>query len=120
MTVNVRAGVATIQRWPVPIGEFQISMEGTVNLATGEINFVTLLPAGALALEKLKLPSGALGQIAGDVLTNAVIPVRTRGTTTTRKTEVDTDAAAKELLKGLSPEKLIEKGLQDLLKPKKK
>ncbi len=119
MTVQVRAGVATLQRWSVPVGEFTIAMDGRINLASGEIDFITYIPAGALALEKLKLPAGIGGQIAGDVLKNAVIPVRTRGVGTTRKTEVDSDAAAKELLKGVDPGKLIERGLQDLFKPKK-
>lgn len=119
MTVNIKSGVARLQRWSVPVGEFMVQMDGTMNLATGEIDFVTYFPAGALALEKLKLPGGALGSIAGDALRNALIPVRTKGTTAARTTAVDTDAAAKELLKGVDPGKLIEKGLQDLLKPKK-
>jgi hypothetical protein len=121
LTVNVKGGIARVQRWSVPVGEFPVSMEGTMNLATGEVDFVTYFPAGALALEKLKLPGGALGSIAGDVIKNAVIPVRTRGGAggTARKTEVDSDAAAKELIKGVDPGKLIERGLQDLLKPKK-
>ena len=119
MTVNVKAGIARLQRWPVPVGEFTVQMDGTMNLITGEVDFVTYFPAGALALEKLKLPGGALGSIAGDVLKNAMIPVRTKGIGTARKTEVDSDAAAKELLKGVDPAKLIEKGLQDLFKPKK-
>jgi hypothetical protein len=119
MTVQVRAGVATLQRWSVPVGEFTIAMDGRINLASGEIDFTTYIPAGALAMEKLKLPAGIGGQIAADVLKNAVIPVRTRGVGATRKTEVDSDAAAKELLKGVDPGKLIERGLQDLFKPKK-
>jgi hypothetical protein len=121
MTVNVKGGIARVQRWTVPVGEFPVAMEGTMNLATGEVDFVTYFPAGALALEKLKLPGGALGSIAGDVIKNAVIPVRTKGGAggAARKTEVDSDAAAKELIKGVDPGKLIERGLQDLLKPKK-
>jgi hypothetical protein len=119
MTVNIKSGVARLQRWSVPVGEFTVQMDGTMNLATGEIDFVTYFPAGALALEKLKLPGGALGSIAGDALRNTLIPVRTKGTTAARTTAVDTDAAAKELLKGVDPGKLIEKGLQDLFKPKK-
>ena len=115
MNVSIRSGVMTLARWSVPIGEFSIGMDGTVNLATGAIDFTTYLPAGAVALEKLKLPAGSLG---ADVIKNAVIPVRTRGTTTNRKTAVDTEAAAKELLKGLDPGKLLDKGLKDLLKPK--
>jgi hypothetical protein len=119
MTVNVKAGIARLQRWPVPVGEFTVQMDGTMNLITGEVDFVTYFPAGALALEKLKLPGGALGSIAGDVLKSAVIPVRTKGIGTARKTEVDSEAAAKELLKGVDPSKLIEKGLKDLFGPKK-
>lgn len=118
MNVQIRSGVMTLSRWSVPVGEFTIGMDGTVNLATGAIDFTTYIPAGAIALEKLNLPGSGLGAIGADIIKNAVIPVRTTGTTAARKTAVDGDAAAKELLKGFDPGKLLDKGLKDLLKPK--
>jgi hypothetical protein len=52
------------------------------------------------------------------VLKSAVIPVRTQGTTANRRTSVDTDAAAKELFRGIDPGRILD-GLLKKPAPKK-
>ncbi|MEK6702039.1 MAG: hypothetical protein AABZ53_07240 [Planctomycetota bacterium] len=123
MTVAIRSGVARIQRWPLPLGEFKIEMEGTYNLVTKDMDFITWVPFGALSEDVAKGLQGPLGAAVGDRLLALAVPIRTRGNANGRQTQVDTEAFLKDAVKLFKPEDLlkqgVEQGLKDLLKGKK-
>lgn len=123
LKVDIVSGIATYQRWSLPIGEFQVQTEGTVNLVNRTLDVVTWLPVGALTDEAAGLfkTGGDLSKIFGgkdqDQLAEAtMVPWRTRGTFENNKTEPDLELFVKQVVKQLKPEDLIKKGLGDLLK----
>lgn len=118
LEIQMRQGVATYKRWTLPLGEFSVQTEGVVNLVTRELDVVTYIPFGALAEEisgDLKRSLGA-APIAADLLSRAMVPIRTKGTFDRKSTKIDGEAFTKDLLKNLRPEDLIKKGLEDVLK----
>lgn len=123
MTVAIRSGVARIQRWPLPLGEFKVEMEGTYNLVTKDMDFITWVPFGALSEDVAKGLKGPLGSVAGDRLLALAVPIRTRGNANGRQTQIDSEAFLRDAIKLFKPEDLIkqgvEQGLKDLLKGKK-
>jgi len=122
--MTVRSGVVTYERWKVPLGEFMVETEGTVNLVTRMVDVITYVPIGAVsdrAMSALKLGAGAggalsglLGGTAADALTT--VPFRTKGSMDHPSTSVDAELMAKNAVKNINPEELIKKGLGDLLK----
>jgi hypothetical protein len=123
VSMQVRNGVATYQRWKLPLGEFTVETEGSVNLVTRTVDVVTYVPIAALsdgATSKLGLGAGgALGSlIPGAVDALTMVPFRTRGSMDGPSTNVDADLMAKNAVRGLQPEKLLQDGLKDLFKPR--
>lgn len=115
---TIKDGVMTYQKWSLPLGEFKLMTQGVVDLANRKLDVITYIPIGALTDETAKLFKGkALGAALDDKL---VVPWRTRGTFDNRKTEPDFELFLKNLGEGLSPDKILERGLDDLFKPKPK
>jgi hypothetical protein len=65
--VNIKDGVATYERFRLPVGEFFIETRGTVDLVTRQMDVVTYAPIGALtdkAIGKLGAPiTGRLNEV---------------------------------------------------------
>ncbi|MCW5775840.1 MAG: hypothetical protein KIS87_05270 [Phycisphaeraceae bacterium] len=129
---HMRDGVVTFDRYPLPLGEFTVHTEGVINLSSrrvkirsgsdrdaknflepGHMEVLTVVPAGAVALETLDFLSTGLLNLPGRVvpglntLTN--VPFRTRGPIADPKTDVAVDLIGNQLINNLSrPDKLFE------------
>ncbi len=124
--VSVKNGVATYERFTLPLGEFRIATRGTVDLVKQDLDVVTYVPFGALTDEAAgKFNTGLGGKLAG--LTGGVLekstmmPFRTRGTFEKHDTKPDLELFVKEAGKSIidTPKNLGE-GLKDLFKKKDK
>lgn len=121
LTMQVRSGIATYQRWRVPLGEFVVETEGTVNLVNRTVDVVTYIPIGAVS-DKVSAGlggAGGLGKLLPGVLDAAsLVPFRTSGSMDNPTTRVDPELMARNAVKAIDPEKLIKDNLKDLFKPK--
>ncbi len=124
LSVHIKQGVATYDKWTVPIGQNKLNTQGTVDLVNETLDVITYVPLGALtedvaglfkAQAKLKQALGGTG-----LDENLMVPFRSRGSFGKVKTEPDMELFVKESLKSVKPEDLIKKGIGDLLKPKPK
>jgi hypothetical protein len=128
LTITVTNGVATYPKWRVPLGEFTMETEGTVDLVNRQIDVVTYIPFGALADEAAGLfntgAGGKLSELLGGAspIINAasMMPFRTKGSMDKPSTRPDLELFGKQFLNQLKPENLIERGLGELLKPREK
>lgn len=125
LNVHIRQGVATYDKWTIPIGQNRLNTQGTVDLVNETVDVTTYVPLGALtedvaglfkAQAKLKQALGGTG-----LDENLMVPFRSRGSFGKVKTEPDMELFVKESLNNLvKPEDVLKKGLGDLLKPKPK
>lgn len=119
--IRISKGVATYDRFRLPLGEFTIETRGTVDLVKREMNLVTYVPVFALtdeAMGPIKLGLG--GKL--DVLDRTtLVPITTKGSMDKPSTGVDVGLFLQETGNNLlnSPGRLIE-GIGDLLGGKKK
>lgn len=123
LRVKITNGVVSYDRFVVPLGEFNIDTEGTYDLVTKRVDFLTWIPAGALADEAAGLFNTGLGGLLGGSVKPierlTMLPWRTSGTV---GGELDTKPDLQLFIKTTGqnlikePGKLIEGGLQDLLK----
>lgn len=51
LKVEVRQGVVRLSKWELPLGEFKILTEGTVNLVSKDVDVITWIPLSALSEE---------------------------------------------------------------------
>ena len=121
LNVHVKNGVATYDRWSLPLGEFEVETEGTVDLVKRTIDVVTYVPFASLSENAAGSLNTSLSQVlgaAGGRLVSAatMVPIRTSGPLDNPSTGIDTKAFAENLRKNLKPEDLIKDGLGDLLK----
>jgi len=130
--VNVKNGVATYERFTLPLGEFRIATQGTVDLVKQDLDVITYVPFGALTDEAAgKFNTGLGGRLAGltgGVLDKAtMMPFRTRGTFEKSDTKPDIELFIKEAGKSIidTPKKILDpknlgEGLKDIFKKKDK
>ncbi len=123
LRVRITEGVVTYDRFALPLGEFNIDTEGTYDLVTKRVDFLTWIPAGALADEAAGLFNTGLGGLLGGsvkpIETLTMLPWRTSGTAGGKlETKPDLQLFVKTTGQNLikEPGKLIEKGLGDILK----
>lgn len=121
--VKITDGVVTYDRFSLPLGEFNVDTEGTYDLVTKRMDFLTWIPAGALADEAAGLFNTGLGGILGGAVNPieklTMLPWRTSGTAGGKlETKPDLQLFIKTTGQNLikEPGKLIEKGLGDVLK----
>jgi hypothetical protein len=68
LRVEIRQGVVRMHKWELPLGEFKVLTEGSVNLVTGDLDVITWIPLGALSEEAARafrttdLLAGVLGK----------------------------------------------------------
>lgn len=99
-TVAVRDGVATYERFTVPLGEFSFATEGTVDLVNRRLDVVTLIPFGALSDEAANSLNAGLGRLLGGlpgVERATMVPFRTSGSFDQPETRPDMDLFARQL-----------------------
>ncbi|MFN0011679.1 MAG: hypothetical protein ACKVS8_08560 [Phycisphaerales bacterium] len=125
-TVAVRNGIATYERFDIPVRSFVLSTRGTIDLVKREVDVITYIPTVAAS-------KGLLGQVSGDasrglgkVLPNllaegTMIPIRAKGPMDNPRIYADMELFFKEFGGNLTkqPEKIIENVI-DLFGKKKK
>jgi hypothetical protein len=120
LKVHVKNGIATYDRWTVPLGEFTVKTEGTIDLVQQYIDVVTYVPVSAVsdkALSALKIGGSLSKFIPGAVDALTEVPFRTKGPLANPKTEIDPEMILKNATKSLDPKNLKDT-IGDLLKPK--
>lgn len=119
--ITITNGVARYDRFEIPVRNFFLRTEGTVDLVNERIDVITYIPTVALApglAERLNNQvAGALRGVMPNLISEAtMIPLRTRGPMSKPTRELDfkafIDNLGKEVIK--SPENLIE-GIGNLL-----
>lgn len=127
LTVNIVSGVAKYQRWELPVGEFSVQTEGTIDLVQRRLEVYTYVPFAALSDEAAGAFKASLGNVPvlSDVLKAATLmPFKTSGSFDNPKTEPDLEQFVKEFGKSIRPDELLKKGLEeglgDLFKKKGK
>lgn len=114
LAVAITKGEIAIPKYSIPLGEFTVGTEGSINLATRTVNVVTWIPFGALsdkAAGLVKLNSG-VGSAIGRVLPIegiTAIPFRTSGTFAKTGTKLDAELLTKNLVDTVRPDKVIER-----------
>lgn len=126
LNVNITSGVAKYQRWALPLGEFSIESEGTVDLVNRRLEIYTYVPFGALSDEAAGLYKKSLGNVPvlNELIQAATqMPFKTTGSFDDPKTEPDLERFVQEFGKKIRPDELLKKGLEngigDLFKGKK-
>jgi hypothetical protein len=123
LQVTITEGVVQYQRFELPIGEFNVDTEGSYDLVTKRVDFITWIPAGALADEAAGLFNTGLGGLLGGAVNPieklTMLPWRTSGTaggslSTKPDLQLFIKSTGQNLIK--EPGKIIEGGLQEILK----
>lgn len=113
LTLSIRDGQLAIPKYRVPLGEFTIETEGSVDLVGEKIDIVTWVPFGAVGDDlagRLRMNTG-LGGVVGRVLpieNLTMIPFRTRGTFEKSTTEADRELLLRTLGNAVRPDNVIE------------
>jgi len=113
--INIKDGVATYDRWELPLGEFKVQTEGTVDLVKKTLDVVTYIPFGALTDEAAGKFNLGLGSLLGNLMPKvieaaAMVPFRTKGTLDKHTTSPDLALFAKNFVSTLNPANLIRQG----------
>jgi hypothetical protein len=121
-TVTFTNGVASYDKFELPVGSFSLSTKGTVDLVQKRIDVVTYVPLFALSQKALgSFDPGIAGKL-GVLDKNTLIPITTRGSLENPKTEINAGLFMQEtgdrLLK--DPAKTIGNILDDVLNKKNK
>lgn len=123
LQVNITDGVVQYQRFQLPIGEFNVDTEGSYDLVTKRVDFITWIPAGALADEAAGLFNTGLGGLLGGAVNPieklTMLPWRTSGTaggslSTKPDLQLFIKSTGQNLIK--EPGKILEGGLNEILK----
>lgn len=120
LNVSIVNGIATYDKWAIPLGEFSVETSGTVDMVQRRLDVVTWIPFGQLSSDAAKL-FGAAGALGGNSVLEAAdkVPFRTSGSLDNPSTKPDMELFAKTFIQKLSPEQLIKDRLKDLIpKPK--
>lgn len=106
--VNIERGVATYERFTLPLGEFRLQTAGTVDLVRRTLDVHTYIPFGALSEETAKL--FRLPGVGGLIEASSMMPFRTTGSFESPQTRPDLERFAKEAGKNLigDPKQILE------------
>jgi hypothetical protein len=118
LTVSIKNGVATYQKWPIPLGEFAVETQGTVDLVQRRIDVLTWIPFGQLSGDASRLfGGGGLGRVAPVLKAADMVPFRTTGSLDNPTTKPDLELFAQTFIQNLSPEQAVKGLLDGLLRP---
>lgn len=121
LTLTLTNGVATYERYRIPLGEFTVETRGTVDLAQRKLDVITYVPFGALTDEAAGIFNSGAGRILNGVVPTiekaTMVPIRTKGSFDNPSTSPDLELFFQEAGKTLlRPDKIIGGGLDDILK----
>ena len=124
--VQVRKGVASYDKFDIPVRNFKLQTKGSVDLVAKQVDVVTYIPTVAASKGLLGAVNGRLGAGLGKLLPEdlseaTMIPIRARGPLDKPSVGPDFELFLQEFGDSLlkQPDKLIE-GVLDLLKPRRK
>jgi hypothetical protein len=93
LNIAVRKGVISYERYTLPLGEFSVQTQGTVDLVSRQVDLVTFIPLGALSDEAAGVFNTGLGKLLGGAVPTleraTMVPWRTRGPMDNPKTTPD-------------------------------
>ncbi len=115
--MNINRGVAKYDRFKLPLGEFTIETQGTIDLVTRRMDSMVYVPFFAVSKELASVINNDLtAKIAQvPIIDNlTMIPIRVSGSLDNPKTEFAADKFIEENLQG-ALEKGLEKGIKDAL-----
>jgi len=120
VNLTITNGVITYPRWAFPMGEFNMEIEGTVDLPKSYVDMVAWVPVGQLADDVGNVFSKIPGVgTAGNTLNQAtMVPIRFNGPMGNTKTSPDAGLFAKNFIKNVGPEKVVDV-LKDIFKKPK-
>jgi len=121
VTLSFDNGKMTIPRYTIPLGEFDIDIEGTHDLANDQLDLILWAPLGSLGDElagELNLGiGGAIGSLGGLTLKEAtMIPIRFKGTASSPSIQPDAQKLFQSLPERLIDDSLLEKGIKGIIK----
>jgi hypothetical protein len=123
--VNVRvvSGIATYEKWSLPVGEFEVQTEGTVDLVKRTMDVVTYVPFSELSESAAGVLNTSVRQVLGPTggsIVNAatMVPIRTSGPLDNPTTGVDSRLFLENIRKNLRPGDVLGDLLRQQLQPK--
>lgn len=116
LNVSIVNGVATYDKWAIPLGEFSVETSGVVDMVQRRIDVVTWIPFGQLSADTARL-FGAVGNLGGNAVVQAadMVPFRTSGSLDRPTTRPDLELFGKTFIQKIAPEQLIKDRLKDLI-----
>lgn len=108
--LSITNGVITYPRWAFPMGEFNMEIEGTVDLPQSYIDMVAWVPIGQLVEDVAGVFSRIPGVgTAGNMINQStMVPIRFKGPMGNTKPSPDAGLFGKNFLKNVNPEKAVD------------
>lgn len=108
LVVRITDGVARYEPYTIPLGEFNVRSEGSVDLVQRRLDVVTWIPFGALSDEAAGAFSLDLGKAVGGLIPPlerlSMVPFRTHGPLSSPTTGPDMETFVKQMLR---PDQLL-------------
>jgi hypothetical protein len=118
-TVKIRAGVATYDRFSLPLGEFTLDTSGSVDLVNKSVDLVTYVPFGAVTDEIAGVFNTGLGSLLGSAIPTlekaTMVPIRITGPFKSTRIRPDPGLLVRNLGASLRPDRLIGGTIKDFL-----
>lgn len=110
LNITATNGLVRYDRWTFPVGEFSIDAEGQVDLPSRTMDIVTWLPLGQVVDEVAQVFRAIPGVAnAGDSFNKAtMLPFRARGPMGEARPRPDVELFAKNFLRSISPENVVD------------
>jgi hypothetical protein len=125
LNVTIRSGIATYNKYKIPLGEFEFQSEGTVDMVGKRMDIITWIPFGALTDEAAGAFNSGLGALlSGNRVADALamVPFRSKGSfDNPGPPSPDLELYLKNVGKSVNPIDIIKdvgKGIGDVLKNK--
>ncbi|MBX3388591.1 MAG: hypothetical protein KF691_03955 [Phycisphaeraceae bacterium] len=110
LNLSITDGVITYPRWTFPMGEFNMDIEGTVDLPQSYVDMVAWVPVGQLVEDV----AGVFNRIpgvgtAGNMINQStMVPIRFKGPMGQTKAAPDAAMFGKNFIKNVNPEKAVD------------
>ncbi len=118
LNVEVRQGIIRYPRYRIPLGEFSIETEGTVNLPAKTLDVVTWVPFGSLTDEAAGSFNTGLGSLLGRsvplIESATMVPIRTKGPLDKPSTAPDLELFARNVIETVRPDNLLRDALEKI------
>jgi hypothetical protein len=118
ITITITRGVASYQRFALPLGEFTIDTSGSVDLVSRRVDLVTYVPFGALTDEAAGIFNTGLGSLLGSAIPTieraTMVPIRITGPFDNTSVRPDPGLFVQNLGSSLRPDRLIGGTIKDI------